>query len=78
MTVKHDLKGEWRKTQGGRVFEVLAVDPSSGRILARASCTVPTDASTDLVLYFGRVGLDEVERSVRELCVNLADRIDQR
>ncbi len=78
LTVKHEFKGEWREAPDGRVFEVQAIDPSTRRVVAKASCTLSTDVGSDLVLYFGREGLDEVERSVREVCANLTGRVGQR
>ena len=63
-----EIQGEWRDGSDGKVFEASAVDPASGRVLARATCTVPGDVGTDLIFYLGRECLDEVERSVRAVC----------
>jgi hypothetical protein len=75
MNAKHEIKGEWREAPDGRVFEVKAIDSSTGRIVTKASCTVSADVGADMAFYFGREGLEEVERSVRDVCANLAGRV---
>ncbi len=69
----YNMESGWRPTEEGQMFEAVARTNDSKRVIARATANLSVTVGVAFRDLYGPEGIAEVERSIRNVCEQLAD-----